>query len=738
MTETSPPTGPIGVSRRQSRLRHEAWARFAWVAGGLAAALTVFSLVILTLAGGRTVATLVDDFGLAAFQFVAVAGCVVAARRAWHRMRLPWLLLAGSAASIGIGQLIWAADEIVRQGPAPFPSTADIGNGVALPMSIVAALTFPSAPGRLATKGRALIDGALIATSLVFIAWAVGLAELYRASSESAFGQFVAIFYLVAQIIVLALVVMALRRARKSLRIRIGLLAVAMLANIAAISIFAYLTGNHTFDVANRSVDIVFALVYVFISIAALWPDSDIVMVEEEGPTGLLDASIPVFCLLASVLVVFGLRLANHTLDASPVIIGIAVVMVILLAASLVITNRDSISLLQLSRRAEADLRDRTSLLDQVISHTPAGLARVATDFKFIDANPRMCVLLRATEESLVGTPLTTYLPADVVAATAGRFRQVGRRGANSIEVDSEVRRADGTNLWVHWSLTVVRNPLGRVDYYLVMFEDIDALHQAQQAAMANLAGLERLNRLKSEFVRMVSHEFRTALTGIQGFSEMIRDEDLASGEARQFATDIFNDAVRLNRLISDMLDLDKMEAGRLTLRADPVDVNHVVELAVEQAKGLTTRHTLAVDLDAHAAAVRGDADRITQVLANLLSNAVKYSPAGGEICVSTRMLRDAVEVTVKDHGRGIPPDFMDKLFERYERYEKEVTGKVVGTGLGLVIARRIVEAHGGRIWAESVVGKGSEFHFTVPLATAVPASGADAVEPVEPVQPAA
>jgi signal transduction histidine kinase len=115
---------------------------------------------------------------------------------------------------------------------------------------------------------------------------------------------------------------------------------------------------------------------------------------------------------------------------------------------------------------------------------------------------------------------------------------------------------------------------------------------------------------------------------------------------------------------------------------------------------------------------VLGDQDRLTQVLTNLLSNAIKYSPKGGEIRVCTRVNGGCAEVSVIDHGNGIPPEFISRLFGRYERYEDKHAGKIIGTGLGLAITRQIVEMHGGRVAVDSAVGKGSEFRFTVPLAT--------------------
>jgi signal transduction histidine kinase len=250
------------------------------------------------------------------------------------------------------------------------------------------------------------------------------------------------------------------------------------------------------------------------------------------------------------------------------------------------------------------------------------------------------------------------------------------------------------------------------------MFEDATAEHTAQETAMANLAGLERLSQLKSEFVSLVSHEFRTALVGIQGFSEMIRDQDLSPAEAKAFAGDINNDALRLNRMITEMLDLDRIEAGRMTLNIGPVDLNGIIGDAVERAKASSPKHTIICRPDASVPAVRGDADRLLQVVSNLLSNAVKYSPGGGEVLVTSQVQDGMARVDVRDHGLGIPAEFVKKLFGRYERFEDKNKAKIIGTGLGLAITRQIVEMHGGKIWVDSTVGTGSEFHFTVPVET--------------------
>ncbi len=227
---------------------------------------------------------------------------------------------------------------------------------------------------------------------------------------------------------------------------------------------------------------------------------------------------------------------------------------------------------------------------------------------------------------------------------------------------------------------------------------------------------LERLNSAKSDFVSIVSHEFRTPLTGIQGFSELIRDEDLTPAEMKEYAADINNDAQRLNRMITEMLDLDRMESGRMTLSRERTDVNAIVSEAADRLGVNSPRHPVHLNLDPELPLVDLDKDKITQVVLNLLSNAVKYSPGGGKITITTRVEGDFVHVFVRDSGLGIPAESLEKVFERYSRLESGATRYIQGTGLGLPIARQIIELHGGHAWVESTVGEGSVFQFTLPL----------------------
>lgn len=241
------------------------------------------------------------------------------------------------------------------------------------------------------------------------------------------------------------------------------------------------------------------------------------------------------------------------------------------------------------------------------------------------------------------------------------------------------------------------------------------AQERAEHEARVN-EDLQRLNKAKGDFVSVVAHEFRTPLTGIQGFSEIIRDYDLTLAEAREYAADIHTDALRLTRMINTHLDLDRLQSGRLELLAEPVQLNEVVTTVVDLSRPATAGHRLLLNLDPALPTLTGDRDRLVQVVTNLLDNAIKYSPDGGDIRLRTQRENGHIHLSVADQGLGIPSPALDRIFEPYTRIDTRPSDRVSGTGLGLPIVRQIVALHGGRIWVESDLGRGSIFHVALPL----------------------
>lgn len=240
--------------------------------------------------------------------------------------------------------------------------------------------------------------------------------------------------------------------------------------------------------------------------------------------------------------------------------------------------------------------------------------------------------------------------------------------------------------------------------------------HQEQQTANQDLS---RLNAAKSHFVSIVSHEFRTALTGIQGFSEMMHTEDFTIEEMRDFAKDINEDAKRLNRMITEMLDLDRMESGAMTLNRQHTDINQLVKQVINnEARVHQHTHQFTVVLTDDIPQISVDRDKIVQVIKNLISNAIKYSPSGGVVTIKSAVLDETIQLMFQDQGIGLTQEAINHIFERYQRVNSGATRHIKGTGLGLPITRQIIEMHNGRIWVESMPNHGSTFYVELPIVT--------------------
>jgi PAS domain S-box-containing protein len=244
----------------------------------------------------------------------------------------------------------------------------------------------------------------------------------------------------------------------------------------------------------------------------------------------------------------------------------------------------------------------------------------------------------------------------------------------------------------------------------------VENVRLAREASEVQL--LRELNRLRSELIANVSHELRTPLGLIKIFcTTLLRQDATFDRETQQeFLRDIAEEADRLEKIVDNLLDLSQIRDGRLRLEKFPTDLGQLVRRIVETMEAQLTPHHFDCHLPSEPLMANVDAKRIEQVLRNLLSNAVKYSPEGGTITVQGRRKKGQILFQVSDEGIGIPPGELERIFERFYRVENDVTQKVGGAGLGLAVCQGIIQAHGGRIWAESSPGVGSTFFLSLPI----------------------
>jgi signal transduction histidine kinase len=230
---------------------------------------------------------------------------------------------------------------------------------------------------------------------------------------------------------------------------------------------------------------------------------------------------------------------------------------------------------------------------------------------------------------------------------------------------------------------------------------------------------IEAANRHKSEFLANMSHELRTPLNAIIGFSEVLQERMFGELNEKQaeYTDDILSSGRHLLSLINEILDLSKVEAGRMELELAAFDLPLAIDNARTFVRERATKRgvNLDVTVDERLGDFVGDERKIKQILLNLLSNAVKFTPEGGRIGIKAKQADGSVEISVSDTGIGIAPEDQAKIFEEFRQVGGDYAKKIEGTGLGLTLAKKFVELHGGRIWVTSEVGKGSTFSFTLP-----------------------
>ncbi|HIP95729.1 MAG TPA: hypothetical protein EYH32_00755, partial [Anaerolineae bacterium] len=313
------------------------------------------------------------------------------------------------------------------------------------------------------------------------------------------------------------------------------------------------------------------------------------------------------------------------------------------------------------------------------------------------------------SEEAAVGRgvrALYSNFPADVtdsVAEAVSRLIAAGSTRSYLPQTEVLLERND-------WVISAHFAPIldeeGECQGVVTVLRDITREREVAQA--------------KSEFVSIVAHELRTPMTSIKGYADLILSGAAGpiSETQAQFLQVIRTNVERLAALVGDLLDISRIEARRVKFDMRPLRMDEVARDVIASLQGEIARRNLEleVDIPPHLPLVQGDRNRIVQVLTNLVSNAYKYTPPGGRITLALHHTNGELQVDVSDTGIGIAPTDLDRVFERFYRADHELVRQQTGTGLGLPIAKSIVEMHGGRIWVESELGKGSTFSFSLPV----------------------
>jgi PAS domain S-box-containing protein len=341
-------------------------------------------------------------------------------------------------------------------------------------------------------------------------------------------------------------------------------------------------------------------------------------------------------------------------------------------------------------------------------------LCIAGSDGYFKRLNPAWQKTLGFTLEELLAKPYLDFIHPDDRERTIQEADKQGK-GLEVVSFENRYLCKDGSYKWLSWSATPI------VDEKLIyaLARDITELKETQEDLVRAKEEAERASKFKDQFLSTMSHELRTPLNAVLGFSDLLADERYGSLNDRQqrYVRNIHSGGQHLLKLISDILDLSKIEAGRMDLAIQDVPIEAVFDEVANALRPLAEKKSQTLSQDAQAGtAVRADVTRLKQMLMNLAGNAIKFTPEGGRIELVARQVDGQIRVEVRDTGLGIPPEEQKRIFEAFYRLRR--SGEATeGTGLGLAITQRLAELHGSELKLETEAGRGSCFFFSLPVA---------------------
>jgi cell cycle sensor histidine kinase DivJ len=371
---------------------------------------------------------------------------------------------------------------------------------------------------------------------------------------------------------------------------------------------------------------------------------------------------------------------------------------------------------------AAAPLEWGDDLARALVAHSADILLVLSAEHRCLFANPALRDVLGYQPESVRGADVVPLHHPDDLPRVADMLVAAAARPGHAARCETRIRHTDGS--W-RWMAVVATNRLAdpAVRGIICNLRDITERREAAIATEAALHAQEiaardllQIAAAKSDFLRLLGHEFKTPLTAIAGFAELMELELPGNENVLESTRVIRDEARRLAALIDDLLLLDQMEATRLVLRRQLVDLNALAMETVERLSGLSADHEMRFALAPELPLIDADRERIAQAILNLVGNAIKYSPGGGAITILTHGGKESVVLSVADEGIGVPADELPSLFTRYRRARSGAARGIAGTGLGLAIVREIARLHGGEAWAESVEGEGSTFFLRLPI----------------------
>ncbi|MBD2298575.1 response regulator [Nostoc sp. FACHB-190] len=374
--------------------------------------------------------------------------------------------------------------------------------------------------------------------------------------------------------------------------------------------------------------------------------------------------------------------------------------------AELITVNRQLQSELDKRQRIEEELRVSQVKLARILDIADDAIISIDSNQSITLFNQGAEKIFGYTAQEVIGQKLDILLPLRFTQAHRqhvsdfGKSANLARRMGERRELFG--KRRDGSEFPAEASISKLN--MGEESYYTVILRDVTERKQVE--------------RMKDEFVSVVSHELRTPLTSIHGSLGMLTSGLLKadSEPGKRLLQIAIDSSDRLVRLINDILDIERIESGKVKMAREICNLDELIQSAVNTIQTLANKQGVKLAISSLSVMLWADPDRIVQTLTNLLSNAIKFSVNGATVWLEIQQQQNEVLLSVKDTGRGIPEDKLESIFERFQQVDSSDSRNHDGTGLGLAICKSIVQQHGGRIWVESTLGEGSTFYFTLPI----------------------
>lgn len=365
------------------------------------------------------------------------------------------------------------------------------------------------------------------------------------------------------------------------------------------------------------------------------------------------------------------------------------------------------------------DVAEPTSIVEEkqatfaaIVNSSDDAIISKTLDGIITSWNPSAMKMFGFTEKEAIGKHISIIIPKDRLNEETVIIESI--RSGKKIDHFETIRVAkDGTERYISLTVSPLKNDKGKIIGASKIARDISFRIESEKQRELYTQRLNELSNYKDEFMVMASHELKTPLTVILANLQILQ-ELMANDPNISFLNKTVNQALKLSSLITSLLDVSKIQAGKLELNISLFDMNLLISEIVNNLQQTTTNHQLIFNEKSEKFMVNADRERIEQVMINLISNAIKYSPNPGNIIIDASCKKGKVSVSVRDSGIGIPAKDIHNVFLRFYRVSGPASS-FSGSGIGLFISSEIIKSHGGRIWAESKLGKGSVFNFSIP-----------------------